>query len=334
MKIGIVGLPNVGKSSLFNLLTKTQAQVANFPFTTIDRNIGMAFIPDERLDNIVKITKSPKMKYAQIEFVDIAGLIKGASHGDGLGNKFLAHIRDVDLIVHVVRCFMKEDIPHTFSDINPQRDYEIVRTELLLADLAITERRIEKIKKKHECKKELQILEEIKGQLSRGVVPQISVHDLPLLSTKEEIIVLNIDENRMFHNKTKGYRLSIKLEEDIMDFNEQERMELREEIGIDTQGLTGLINHCLDELSIILFYTIKGDEARAWPITAGTRIVDAAGKIHTDMSKGFIKAEVINYRDFITSGGFSQAQHTGKTKIEGKEYIVQDGDIILIRFRV
>ncbi len=333
MKVGIIGLPNIGKSSLFNLLTKANAQVANFPFTTIDRNVGMATIPDERLTKIVEITKSSKVRFASIEFIDIAGLIKNAYKGDGLGNKFLAHIRDVNLIIHLLRCFTNPDIPHTDSDIVPQRDYEIVRTELFLSDLEIVERRIERVKKKAECREEMNQLYKMKEDINRGKIPEQILPDLPLLSTKPEIIVLNLDEDGKFKNGVDGYKLSVKLEEDILEFEEKEKEELRKDSGLDPRGLSGLIDFCLGRLSMILFYTIKGEEARAWPVKDSTKVVDAAGMIHSDMKEGFIKAEVLNYIDFMKAEGFAQAQHLGLTKIEGKEYIVQDGDIILIKFR-
>jgi len=334
MKIGIVGLPNVGKSSLFNLLTKANAQVAKFPFTTIDRNVGMAIIPDEKLERIVEITKSPKMTYGAIEFIDIAGLIKGASKGEGLGNKFLSHIRGVDLIIHLLRCFSDPDIPHTDSEILPKRDYEIVRTELFISDLEIVERKIEKIKKKAECKDEFEHLNRIKDYLARAEIPGDTLPDLPLLSMKPEIVVLNLDEDGKFKNGVEGYRLSVRLEEDILDFEENEKEDLRKEASLEPQGLKGLLDRCLKNLSIILFYTIKGEEARAWPIKTGTKVIDAAGMIHTDLKEGFIKAEVLPYNDFIKSGGFTQAQTIGLTKVEGKDYVVLDGDIILIKFRV
>jgi GTP-binding protein YchF len=336
MKIGIMGLPNVGKSSLFNFLTQGHVQVAKFPFTTIDRNIGMVTISDKRLEKIVEITKAPKMKYGGIEFIDIAGLIKGASRGDGLGNKFLAHIRDVDLMIHMLRCFEDPDIPHTNIQIRPKFDYEIVRTELFLADLGVVERRIDKIKKKAECREEFENLERIRDSLNKGQIPADPIKDLPLLSTKKELIVLNFDEDGKSQVDIEGieaYKISIKLEEDINSFSDEEKQSLRKDAGLNPAGLAGLLKYCMDRLSIILFYTIKGDETRAWPIKKGSNILEAAGLIHSDIREGFIKAEILNWQDFISTGGFGPAQQKGVTRIEGKEYIVKDGDIILVKFR-
>jgi GTP-binding protein YchF len=334
MKIGIIGLPNVGKSSLFNLLTSAGAQVAKFPFTTIDRNVGMVSIPDERIEKIVEITTAPKMRYASIEFVDIAGLIKDAHKGEGLGNKFLSHIRDVDLVIHLLRCFADADVAHTSGQLSPDEDYAIVRTELLLSDLEIVERRIEKIRKVVEFREELQELERVREELSRGEVPSRTHPDVPVLSTKPEIVVLNLDDEGKFEDGMDGYKLSAKLEEEITDFSEDEKRELRKDAGVDQESLPGLIRLCLRKLAIITFYTIKGEETRAWLVQEGTKVIEGAGKIHTDMQKGFIKAEVLTYKNFIASGGFTEAQNLGLTKIEGKEYVLQDGDIILIRFRV
>lgn len=333
MKVGIIGLPNVGKSSLFNLLTDAHAQVAKFPFTTIDRNVGMVSIPDERIERIVEITKSPKMKYASIEFVDIAGLIKDAHKGEGLGNKFLSHIRDVDLIVHLLRCFTAPDIAHTSSQLSPKDDYSIVRTELLLSDLEIVERRIAKIKKAAEFREEMERLGSVKDTLSQGRVPSELEIDLPLLTIKPEIIVLNLDDEGKFQNGIDGYRMSVALEEEIAGFDKDEKVELRKDAGVETEGPAGFVKLCLEKLNMILFYTIKGEETRAWPVRENTRMIEAAGKIHTDMQRGFIKAEVLAYHDFVKAGGFNEAQNRGLSKIEGKEYIVQDGEIILIKFR-
>jgi GTP-binding protein YchF len=334
MKIGIVGLPNVGKSSLFNLFTNAGAHVAKFPFTTIDRNVGMVSIPDERIEKIIEINKSARMKYAGIEFVDIAGLIKDAHKGEGLGNKFLSHVRDVDLILHLLRCFIAPDIAHTSTQLSPNDDHSIVRTELLLSDLEIVERRIDKMKKVAEEREELLKLEKVKEDLEHGMTPGgIIPANLPLLTTKPEIVVLNLDDEGKFANGQEGYRVSVKLEEEIVDFSEDEKIELRKDANVAIDGLNGLIRLCLDRLSIIIFYTIKGEETRAWPVSSGTKVIEAAGKIHTDIQKGFIKAEILTYDDFLKCGGFTEAQTHGCTKIEGKDYILHDGDIVLIKFR-
>jgi GTP-binding protein YchF len=333
MKVGIIGLPNVGKSSLFNLLTEAHAQVAKFPFTTIARNVGMASIPDNRIERIVEITKSPKMKYANIEFVDIAGLIQDAHKGEGLGNKFLSHIRDVDLIVHVLRCFTAPDVAHTSNHLSPRDDYTIVRTELLLSDLEVVERRMAKIRKVAEFREEMERLGKVKDALSQGGTPGESHIELPLLTIKPEVIVLNLDDQGKFQNGIDGYKMSVVLEEEITEFDDDEKKELRKDAGVEMEGPAGFIKLCLERLNMMFFYTIKGEEARAWPAREGTKAIDAAGKIHSDMQKGFIKAEVLAYDDFIKAGGFAEAQNRGLSKIEGKEYVVQDGDIILIKFR-
>ena len=334
MKIGIIGLPNAGKSSLFNLFTTAQAQVADFPFTTIDRNIGMAPVADTALMEIAGITKSAKVTRASLEVVDIAGLIHGASRGEGLGNTFLSHIRDVDLILHVVRCFEDPQVPHIDAEILPKKDYEVVRSELFLSDLEMTERRMNKIKKRSECKEEYDLLYAIHAALEKGIVPSRLHQELPLITTKKEIVVLNLDENAGCTHPIAGYRISVRMEEDIKDMSTDEQQELRREINADISGAEGLLEQCCRELSLITFYTIKGDETRAWLLPGGSTVLTAAGKIHSDMEKGFIKAEVVTHSDFMVAKGFAGAQHSGKTRIEGKDYVVHDKDIILIKFRI
>jgi GTP-binding protein YchF len=333
MKIGIIGLPNVGKSSLFNLLTTAHAQVASFPFTTIDRNIGMASIADATLGAIARITKSDKVTCASMELVDIAGLIQGAARGEGLGNTFLSHIRDVDLILHVLRCFGDPQVPHVDTEILPKRDYDIVRSELFLADLELTERRMHKIKKRSEYQEEYNLLCAIHAALEKGVVPTPLHPELPLITTKKEIIVLNLDENTASTHTMEGYRLSVRMEEDIQDMSTEEQCALRQEINANITGAGGLLEQCCRELSLITFYTVKGNETRAWLLPEGSTVLTAAGKIHSDMEKGFIKAEVVACDDFITAKGFVEAQQSGKTRIEGKDYIVQDKEVLLIKFR-
>jgi len=333
VKAGIIGLPNVGKSSLFNLLTTAHAQVANFPFTTIDRNVGMAPIADSGLVAIAKIAQSARMTCAYLELVDIAGLIKGASRGEGLGNTFLSHLRDVDMILHVVRCFRDPQVTHIDAEILPERDYDIVRSELLLADLELIERRMNKIRKKAECREEYEQLNTLYETLGKGKVPSDQHQELPLLSTKKEMVILNLDENAGYTGTMKGYRISVRMEEDIKDMSAEEKQELRREINADINGAGGLIEQCCERLSLITFYTIKGEEARAWLLPKGSTVQTAAGKIHSDMEKGFIKAEVLAYDDYIAAKGFTEAQQSGKTRIEGKEYVVQDKEIILIKFR-
>lgn len=333
MKIGIVGLPNVGKSSLFNLLTGAKAPVAPFPFTTIDRNVGMAVIPDARLDRIAALNHAVRKTPAAIEMVDIAGLIRGAAQGQGLGNTFLAHIRDVQLVLHVLRAFDDPDIPHCTGRVDPLSDHGIVRSEIFLADLDLVDRRIAHIKKKVECRDEMAALERIRESLQRGQVPGEGVAEVPLISRIPEIVVLNLDEDGRFQTTVPGYRLSARLEQDIAEFTAAEQQELRAAARLEIAGPPGLVDACLQCLGMIRFYTTKGEETRAWAIPAATRIVDAAGMIHSDIRDGFIKAEVIRYDDLDRCGSVASVHEKGRAKIEGKDYVVQDGDIILIRFR-
>ncbi len=349
MKVGLVGLPNVGKSSFFNLLTKANAKVDLYPFTTIEKNVGVVIVPDERLEMIGKILKPPKITFATIEFIDIAGLVKGASQGEGLGNKFLGHIRETDLILHIVRNFEDGSIPHIYNSVDPHRDIEIVESELALADLEIIKRNLEKLKKQslnNEDKHRLELLERLEANLARGIIKsnlddneRKILKDLNLFCLKPYIYAINCSDKiktdlgnltRLKDETT--FLFSIALEEGLMDFSEEEKREMRVSLGLNVDGISGIVKACFEKLNLIRFYTIKGDESRAWAIPENTNIIDAAGRIHSDMASGFIKAEVMHYNDLIACQDFNKARETGHIRIEGKNYIVHDGDIILIKF--
>ncbi len=347
MKVGIVGIPNVGKTSLFNLLTKCQAKVDLYPFTTIEKNIGIVCVPDERLEKICEITK-PKIKtYATIEFVDIAGLVKGASEGEGLGNKFLSHIREADLILHLLRDFNNQ-IPHIYSSPNPERDLDICEMELALADLNIIENNLQKIGKVPTLKEEKEAMIKVKEHLIRGEIDiNLNEEERNLLKKynlfvlKPRIYAVNADKNNGFDiekypklKEKKPYIFSTALEEEIINLSEEEKKEYRKILNLNEEGIMGLVSECFRTLSLIRFYTIKGEETRAWSIKKGSKVSEAAEKIHTDIAKGFIKAEVINYKDLIEIGDYHKAKEKGLVRIEGRDYIVEDGDIILIRFKV
>jgi len=346
MKVGIVGLPNVGKSSLFNLLTSAQAKVDLYPFTTIDKNIGVVSVPDERLKKIGELLKPAKLTPATIEFVDIAGLVKGASEGEGLGNKFLSFIREVDIIVHLLRTFVSETIPHIYGDIDPARDKEIVESELAISDLVILERQIPKLKKEKGMEKRWELLERIKLDLEKGQFPialnpmeKEMIKEYNLFSVKDFIYVINHSEDAFDlaqYPKLRGefYPISCSLEEEMKDWSEEEKREMRRSLGLREEGIWGIVEMTFNKLGLIRFYTIKGEETRAWSIPKGTKVIEAAGKIHSDFALGFIKAEVLSYNDLLEWKDFHKAREMGKTRIEGKDYIVQDGDIILIHFRV
>lgn len=346
MKVGIVGIPNVGKTSLFNLLTKCQAKVDLYPFTTIEKNIGIVCVPDERLDKICEITK-PKIKtYATIEFIDIAGLVKGASEGEGLGNKFLSHIREADLILHLLRDFNTQ-IPHIYNSPNPERDLEICEMELALSDLTIVENNLSKIIKIPSLKEEREVLIKVKENLIKGELSiNLTEEEKSLLKKynlfilKPKIYAVNADKNNGFNiekyprlKDKKPYIFSTALEEEIINLSEEEKREYRKILNLKEEGVMGLVSECFNVLSLIRFYTIKGEETRAWSIKKGSKVIEAAKKIHTDIAKGFIKAEVINYKDLIEIGDYHKAKEKGLVRIEGRDYIVQDGDIILIRFK-
>lgn len=365
MKLGIVGLPNVGKSTLFNSLTKAGAESANYPFCTIDPNVGVVPVPDERLDKLTEMYQSKKTTPAVIEFVDIAGLVKGASKGEGLGNQFLANIREVDAIVHVVRCFEDSNIVHVDGTIDPIRDIETINLELVFADLEVLERRISKVvrgaKNDKELAKELELLNRIKAHLEEDKLAKTFetededelawLASYNLLTAKPVIFAANVEEdglaeaetNNLFVNKVREYAKELdaevfvvcaQIEQEISELEEEEKREFLEELGLCESGLEKLIKASYSLLGLISYLTSGEDETRAWTITRGTKAPQAAGKIHTDFERGFIRAEVVNYKDLMEHGSMLAAKEHGLVRSEGKEYVVQDGDVILFKFNV
>ena len=365
MKLGIVGLPNVGKSTLFNSLTKAGAESANYPFCTIDPNVGVVTVPDERLNLLGDFYKSKKVTPAVIEFVDVAGLVKGASKGEGLGNQFLANIREVDAIVHVVRCFEDSNVVHVDGSIDPLRDIETINLELVFSDLEILERRIAKVTKTarmdKEAAKELTFLEKVKAHLEEGqlaITLETENEDedawlatYNLLTAKPVIYAANVAEddiaddgaNNQYVQAVREYAakqnsevfvICAQIEEEISELDEDERKMFLEDLGLTESGLEKLVRASYHLLGLMSFLTAGEDETRAWTIKIGTKAPQAAGKIHTDFERGFIKAEVVNYQDLLDCGSYAGAREKGLVRMEGKEYVVQDGDVILFRFNV
>ncbi len=365
MKLGIVGLPNVGKSTLFNSLTKAGAESANYPFCTIDPNVGIVTVPDERLKKLGDLYQSKKVTPAVIEFVDIAGLVKGASKGEGLGNQFLSNIREVDAIVHVVRCFEDSNIVHVDGSINPVRDIETINLELIFSDIEILERRIAKTSKGARMDKtqakELKLLERVKAHLEDGKLAKTFelededeenwFKEYNLLTAKPVIYAANVAEgdladdgaenvfvqevrNNAAKEKCEVFVICAQIEQEIAELDEEEKAMFLEELGLKESGLEKLIKASYSLLGLISYLTSGEDETRAWTIKQGTKAPQAAGKIHSDFERGFIRAEVVNYQDLLDCGSLVAAKEKGLVGLEGKEYIVKDGDVILFRFNV
>ncbi len=363
MKIGIVGLPNVGKSTLFNSITNAGAECANYPFCTIEPNVGVVPVPDERLDKLTQMYKPEKTTHAIIEFVDIAGLVKGASKGEGLGNKFLSHIREVDAIAHVVRCFKDSNIVHVDGSIDPLRDIETINLELIFSDMEMVDKRLDSAKKRLKADKkaasEIEVLEKIKVALEQGKCARTveltdeekeQIKDLYLLTSKPVLYIANVSEEQIENaendemvkqvkefaktENAKVIPLCVKIEEELSSLEGDDKKEMLEALGLSESGLDKVVKTSYDLLGLMSFLTAGEPEVRAWTIKKGTKAPQAAGKIHSDIERGFIRAEVVSYDDLIREGSMLACKEKGLVRSEGKEYVMQDGDIVLFRFNV